>query len=194
MTWSSAPDLHGSTRNTCARSWTWCASEAHWSATGCSKGAGSPTAPPATRRASPGARWLARCGRRRRCCRPYCRSGPGCWWPRSAPDPRQTTLPVGLRAPTRSRASPSPARGARGGPFSDDGAGALPEDRHTTGAHVVVLAVGRGVDPDPRPRRDDHVLVQDGPPDVGALPDVHAVHQDAVLHPGTALDPHARRD
>src|SRR4051812_49759325 len=88
-------------------------------------------------------------------------------------------------------AHPAPrAGGARrmGHTRSDDRAGAFPEDRHTTGAHVVVLAVGRGVDPDPRPRRDDHVLVQDGPPDVGALPDVHAVHQDAVLHPGTALD------
>src|SRR5687768_8132910 len=73
-----------------------------------------------------------------------------------------------------------------------DGAGALAEHGHPAGAHVVVLAVGGGVHPDARPRRHDDVLVEDGPADVGALADVHAVHQHAVLDPGTALHPHAR--
>ena len=77
---------------------------------------------------------------------------------------------------------------------SDDRAGALAEHGHAAGTDVVVLAVGGGVHADPGPRRHVHVLVQDGAPHVGALADVDAVHQDAVLDPGAALDAHPRRD
>src|SRR3954453_1998828 len=82
-------------------------------------------------------------------------------------------------------------RGA-GGPFSDARPGALAQHGHAARAHVVVLLVGHVVDADPRPGGHHHVLVEDRPPHIGTLTDVHAVHEHAVLHAGTALDADTR--
>ena len=116
---------------------------------------------------------------------------------------RGQVVPVGreVRGPHRSnralrvllRAAASTIRGS-GSAVSSRRAGALAQDGHATRAHVVALAVGGGVDTDAGPGRDDDVLVQDRPADDGALTDVDAVHQHAVLDPGTALDPDTRRD
>src|SRR3954469_5131188 len=77
---------------------------------------------------------------------------------------------------------------------SDDRAGALAEHDDAALADVVPLLVGGVVHTDPRPGRHDGVLVEDGPPHVGALADVDAVHQHAVLDPRAALDPDAGWD